>query len=93
MAPVKPGSSNLTGKVTLSEFMFPLNTMDARCTIVIMDKVLRQDNPEFFTVLNNMKNGTRTVADSDFIASRCLGIMDPAARSTLKNAIHIVPTW
>ena len=92
-APGKPGSSDLIGKVALSEFMFPLNTMDSRCTIVIMDKVLRQDNPEFLTVHNNMTNGTMTVADSDFIASRCLDNMDPVERNTFKNAIHLVPTW
>ena len=34
-----------------------------------------------------------TVADSDFIANRCLDSMDPVERSTFKNAIHLVPTW
>ena len=91
-APGKPGSSDLTGEVSLSEFLFPLDTMDTICTIVIMDKVHMQDNPEVFTVLNNMTNGTIDIVNYDFIASQCLDIMDPVERNTFKNAIHLGPT-
>ena len=92
-APGTPGSSDLTGKVDLSEFMFSMNTMDVGCTIFKMDKVLRQNDPEFLTVLDNMTNGTLSVAESDFIESRCLNSMDEVERNTFKNAIHLVPTW
>ena len=60
----------------MSEFIFPLDILNAICLIVIIDKVVRQDNLEFLSIVTKTINGTIPLADSNFMSSQCLDIMD-----------------
>ena len=48
-----------------------------------MDKLLRQETPEFLATLSNITGGTIVGVDSTFIASRCLDMMDAPHRGFL----------
>ena len=49
--PAKPNTADLLGKITIAEFLDPPNKRQCESTIVVMDEVLRQDNPEFLQLL------------------------------------------
>ena len=67
----RPGTSNFFGKIYVHDFAYPPDTSKSTSTIVLMYKVLQQDNPEFLSLLNNLLMGTVFNNDVDFILNRC----------------------
>ena len=50
----RPETSGFVGKIAVHNFIHPPYTIEATMNIVVMDKVLRQDNPEFLSLLNHL---------------------------------------
>ena len=50
----RPGTSNFFGKIYVHDFTYPPVTSKFTSTIVVMYEVLRQDNPEFLSLLKNL---------------------------------------
>ena len=88
-SPGESGTAYSDGKITMSSFLIPLNTCEVRISIIIMDRVRKQDNSYFVSILDNMRNGTMNVADSNFIASQCLDNMTAVERNTIREEIIV----
>ena len=90
----KPGSSDMAGKIAVSEFMYP-DESTSRSTFVSMKTVIRQDNIDFKQLMWNMRNGTISDANVDFILSRCLDVLPIEDRRRFKSpkTIHLTPDW
>ena len=89
--PAKPNTADLLGKIAIAEFLDPPNKRQCESTIVVMDEVLRQDNPEFLQLLTRMRQGRLESTDVDIIISRCLDKLSKEERESFKDAIHMVP--
>ena len=89
----KANTADMLGKIAIAEFLDPPNKRQCESTIVVMDQVLRQDNPEFLNILNGMRNGSLESKDVDIILSRCLDKLPKNDRESFKDAIHLVPQW
>jgi hypothetical protein len=92
-SPANPNTADCCGKVGFAEFINSSNTTDAISSVVIMDEVIRQDDLEFKSFLENVANGTMSMEDIALIRSRCLQALPVDERVQFKNAIHLVPTW
>lgn len=77
----------------MAEFLNPPDPTVATSTVVVMDEVLRQDNPRFLELLSNMRNGSLTDDDVDFIVAKCLDAMSPVDAGEFDHALRLVPTW
>ena len=77
----------------MAEFLNPPDPAVASSTVVVMDEVLRQDNPRFLELLSNMRNGCLTEGDIDFILAKCLDTMCPSDARDFGHALRLVPTW
>ena len=89
----KANTADMLGKIAITEFLDPPNKRQCESTIVVMDQVLRQDNPEFLNILNGMRNGSLESKDVDIILSRCLDKLPKNDIESFKDAIHLVPQW
>ena len=87
----KEGSAQRVGRFKLSEFFY--GSPGCESTIVMMDDVIRQDAPEFKTFLHNMRSGTISEAESEWLHGKCLDKMSPDERAQFDDAIHICPKW
>ena len=87
----KEGSAQRVRRVKLSEFFY--GSPGCESTIVMMDDVIRQNDPEFKTFPHNMRNGTISEAESKWLHSKCLDKMSPDERDQFDDAIHICPKW
>ena len=63
----RPRISDFFGKIALHDFIYPPDTSKATSAIVVMDEVLRLDNPEITFLLNNSQMVTVCDNDVDFI--------------------------
>ena len=89
----KPNTADLLGEISIAEFLDPPNKNQCESTIVVMDQVLQQDNPEFLNLLTRMRKGTLDITDVDIIVSRCLDKPPKDERELFKDAIHLVSQW
>ena len=90
----RPGTYDFVGKISVHDFIYPPDTSESTSTIVVMDKVLRQDNLEFLFLFNNLRMGTVCDNYVDFILNRCLNKMDNGTRQHFQQyAINLDPTW
>ena len=93
-SPAKPGTSDLAGKVAISNFMFPDDEDISKSTFVSMKTVIRQSDDRFKQLLTNMRNGCVNDDDVDFILARCLDKLSEEERQTFKtDTIHLTPDW
>jgi hypothetical protein len=92
-APGQPNTADSCGKIVFAEFISSSDTESAVSAVVIMDEVVRQDDPNFKLFLDNVANGSLTMDDVDLIRSRCLENLSEEEQQSFKNAIHLVPTW
>ena len=90
---VKPGTTDLAGKIVLHEYLHTLNSLDVKSTVVLMNSVKRQNDTEYLTFLDNLRNGTVTDKNVDFVYNKCLDTMPQHEKCTFDNAIHLVPQW
>jgi PIF1 helicase. len=93
MSPGKVNSADLCGRIAFSQFLNPEDASQVESAVVILDEVLRQDDPVFLGFLSRMRDGNMTINDVDLIRSRCLETMDTTEQATFKNAIHLTSTW
>ena len=94
VSPGKSNSADAIGRLTFADFLSPPNTEDALGVTVIMDKILRQDDEEFLSFLDHIRNGEVNDEDVEFILSRCLEKMPMEERKVVdREAIHLCPTW
>ena len=94
--PGKQGSSDVAGRTAISEFLLPPDETEARSTVVIMDKVLRQDNADMLRTLGAMRNGNMKDVDVQFLLDRCIDILSPEEQLKFHNTyktLHLVPRW
>jgi hypothetical protein len=92
-APAKANTSDLCGKLAFSEFLNSPNTTVAISCSIIMDEVIRQDDPIFKGFLHRLGDGSMNLDDVELIRSRCLENLSMEEQQAFCNAIHIVPTW
>lgn len=85
------GTSVCVGKLKLHDFRNGCDGCES--TVVLMDNVVRQDNPEFKAFLSRMRSGGLTLDDAHWVHSKCLSKMSPQQRDHFNDAIHICPTW
>jgi hypothetical protein len=93
MSPGKVNSADLCGKIAFSQFLNPEDASKVESAVVILDEVLRQDDPVFLGFLSRMRDGTMNVEDVDLIRSRCFEALDPSEKALFKDAIHLTSTW
>ena len=63
----RPQEYDFFGKISVHDFIYPPDTSKATSDIVVMDEVLRQDNPEITFLLNNSQMVTVCDNDVNFI--------------------------
>jgi ATP-dependent exoDNAse (exonuclease V) alpha subunit len=93
MSPGKVNSADLCGKIAFSQFLNPEDASKVESAVVILDEVLRQDDPVFLGFLSRMREGTMNIEDVNLIRSRCLETLDPSEQLAFKDAIHLTSTW
>ena len=87
-------TSDASGKVAFSDFINPPNDVEVESYTFYMDEVLRQSDPEFKTLLHNMRNGTMRDTDIDLLDQRKLSNLSEDERTNFeKGSLHLVPTW
>jgi hypothetical protein len=90
----RDGGAERMGRIAFHEFINPSSGSGANSTIVFLDDVLRQTDPIFKKLLQNMREGAMDDADCELIFSRMLADMSPDDRKTFeRDALHLVPTW
>ena len=64
-------------------------------TIVYMDEVLRQDDPQFLGLLNAMREGQWTDVEENFLLSRLESNLDESecAEFQKEDVLTLVPKW
>ena len=89
----KPNSADHFGQLAFNELL-DSDHLDTTDTIVVkMDQVLRQDDPTFLKLLNNIRFGFIDDSDVELLLSRCFDRLCPEEQATFNNAIHLVPVW
>ena len=59
-----------------------------------MDKVVRQNDPTFKSVLHNLREGTMDERSTDFLLKRCIYNLCPEEQEVFEStAIYLMPTW
>jgi hypothetical protein len=92
-SPGKPLTADLCGKVAVSQFLNPDDNTQAESAVIILDEVLRQDDPVFLNFLSRMRDGALNMEDISLIRNRCLETMGLEDQEKFKNAIHLTSTW
>ena len=92
--PAKAGTADCLGKLAISSYMNP-DTNESESVTVVMRDVLRQDDPIFLRVLTNIRKGTLTDNDVDFLFGRCIDNLNEAGKVLFQGSdtLHLVPTW
>eukprot|EP00984_Skeletonema_dohrnii_P031047 scaffold23084_cov153-Skeletonema_dohrnii-CCMP3373.AAC.2 len=88
-------TSDAVGKISfLEDFFDPPDPDVVEAYIVVMDEVLRQTDENFLRVLDHMREGTMTKADTKLIADRQIDKLQPEEREKfVQESLHLVPTW
>eukprot|EP00957_Ditylum_brightwellii_P085322 6489827-Ditylum_brightwellii.AAC.1 len=61
--------------------------------VVVMNKIIRQQDPEFLDVLDAIQNGALKESNVNFLLLYCLSNLSSEEKDKFKEALHIVPTW
>jgi hypothetical protein len=86
--------SEQMGKIAFKDFIDPPPNSGVNSTVVILDEVLRQTDPVFKKLLEDMREGKMDDNDCDIIFQRMLANMGEEERDTfVVDALHLVPTW
>jgi PIF1 helicase. len=92
-SPAKPNTADMCGKIAFSQFLNSDDESEIESTVVILDEVLRQDDPIFLGFLQRMRGGNLNMDNVALIRSRCLETLDETEQAAFKDAIHITSTW
>jgi PIF1 helicase. len=93
MSPGRVNSADLCGKIAFSQFLNPDDASQVESAVIILDEVLRQDDPVFLSFLTRMREGTMQLDDVNLIRSRCLETLDSSEQENFRDAIHLTSTW
>ncbi|KAL7526837.1 hypothetical protein ACHAXR_003194 [Thalassiosira sp. AJA248-18] len=91
--PGAPRTADYIGRMNFSDFLNPPDETRAQSTIVIMEEVVRQNNPFFLRFLGHIRDGTMQNEDIDFIHNNCLANLSPDTRKKFDNALNLVTQW
>ena len=72
-------TSDLQGFLAFRNFLDSNEDGTSSCTVVI-DAVMRQNDPTFKSVLHNLREGTMDERSTDFLLNRCLYNLCPEER-------------
>jgi hypothetical protein len=94
----RPASTRNTacaiGKCSFEEFLNLPDGSDTRSALVVMDQVIRQDDNEFKSVLEHMRNGTVGYDEADYCLDRTLSSLAEEDRELFeREALYLMPTW
>ena len=89
----RSNTADNVGRVVVTDYLTLEDTPDVKSTVVVMDKVLRQEDASFLALLDRMSQGELNSSDGDYILSKCLTRMSFEVQNTFKQAIHLVPIW
>ena len=84
----KPNTADAIGRIVIHDYMNSTNDQDVKSTVVVMDQVLCQDDVQYLTLLDKMKNENLLSDDADYIRGKCLDQMSPEQKLSFQNAIH-----
>jgi len=87
------GSAERDGKIAFARFLNPPDENEAMPTIVMMNKVLWQDDLVFKRALLEMSNGNTTDSDVDFLLSRFVQNLPEQDHAQFNDALQLVSTW
>ena len=76
-------SGDASGKIAIHEFMYPTDISNTNSLVVVMDKVMRQRDPVFLSILKNMETGSLSRDQIDVLLSRRLQNIDVHERLPL----------
>ena len=83
------------GKIVFDQFMCPDDPTACMGVQVVMDQTVRQDDPRFLKMVEEMRGGKGMSDESmDMLLDRCLDRLPPAEMEEfMKEALYIMPTW
>ena len=84
------GGANLCGKITVTTCFHPTDNDEAETMVVMMDDVVRQDDSDYLRTASNMRNGTTTDPDVQFIMNRKLDTLPNHNILNFDNTIHLI---
>ncbi len=81
------------GMIQFDEFRNPTHP-DCKGATVVMDSVYRQDDDEFKTQLEKMRDGGMDDPAIDYFLLRAMSMLPPEERELFeKEGLYVVPTW
>eukprot|EP00957_Ditylum_brightwellii_P036299 2748997-Ditylum_brightwellii.AAC.1 len=86
-------TSDFVGVSSLKCFVNRHSSTGTESLVVMMDEVIRQQDPEFWGVLDAIQNGAIKESHVGFLVLHCLSNLLPEEKDKFKDALHIIPTW
>ena len=89
----KINTSDSQGYSAFSNFLYS-NEDGTSSRSMVMDEVVRQNDPVFKSVLHNMREGTMDERSTDFLLKRCIYNLYLEEQEIFEStAIYLMPTW
>ena len=67
---VKTGTSDSVGMVAINNFLNPIDDEGSKSNISVMEHVLRQNDHNFLSLLDHVRDGTINDEDVEFLTKR-----------------------
>eukprot|EP00957_Ditylum_brightwellii_P164117 12495685-Ditylum_brightwellii.AAC.1 len=86
-------TSDFAGTSSFDYFVNRHSSTGTESLVVVIDEVVRQQDPEFLDVLDTMQNGGMKDSHVHFLLSRHLSNLSSGEKDKFNDALHIMPTW